>query len=120
VQAASSPDAVKTIAEWTATAARGDSEPLTGEGRKELAAKAKAIEKRRDEGNAAKEKYELASGALELGILLASTSIITGMTALAMIGGGFGTIGVLFGLLGCRDNPKPSFFHPSILYKEIL
>lgn len=95
-----SADVAKTIAEWEATAAREDSEPSTGEGRKELIVKAQAIEKHRDERNAAKETYEFASGALELGILLASTSIVTGMAGLAFLGGGFGAIGYVLGLLG--------------------
>src|SRR6266581_2376879 len=73
------------IADWQATAAREDSEPSTGEGRKELAAKAQGIEKHRDERNAAKETYEFASGALELGILLASSSIVTGLLPLAFV-----------------------------------
>jgi Domain of unknown function (DUF4337) len=89
-----------TIADWQATAAREDSEPSTGEGRKELAAKAQGIEKHRDDRNAAKETYEFASGALELGILLASSAIVTGLTALAFIGGAFGAIGGVLGLLG--------------------
>jgi len=90
----------KTVAEWESTAAREDSEPSTGEGRKELAVRAQAIEKHRDERNAAKENYELASGALELGILLASSAIVTGLLPLAFIGGAFGAIGAVFGVLG--------------------
>jgi hypothetical protein len=95
-----SPEVEKTIADWNATAEREDSEPSTGEGRKELAAKAQAVEKHRDERNAAKETYEFASAALELGILLASSAIVTGMAALAFLGGGLGAIGAVLGLLG--------------------
>ena len=51
--------AVKTIADWRATAARYDSEPETGEGRKELSAKAKEIEAARDDAAAANETYDL-------------------------------------------------------------
>jgi hypothetical protein len=90
----------KTVADWETTAAREESEPSTGEGRKELALKAQAIEKRRDDRDAAKETYELASGALELGILLASTSVVTGFVLLAFAGGGVGVLGALFGLCG--------------------
>jgi uncharacterized protein DUF4337 len=90
----------KTVADWESTAAREDSEPSTGEGRKELSLRAQAIEKHRDERNAAKETYELASGALELGILLASSAIVTGLLPLAFIGGAFGAIGAVFGVLG--------------------
>ena len=90
----------KTVADWEATATREDSEPSTGEGRKELVQKAQAIEKHRDDRAAAKESYEFASGALELGILLASTSIVTGFIPLAFAGGGIGVIGGVLGLFG--------------------
>lgn len=89
-----------TIADWQATAAREDSEPSTGEGRKELAAKAQGIEKHRDDRAAAKETYEFGSGALELGILLASSAIVTGLIPLAFIGGAFGVVGSALALLG--------------------
>ncbi len=90
----------KTVADWEATAAREDSEPSTGEGRKELALKAQAIEKHRDDRAAAKESYEYASGALELGILLASTSIVTAFIPLAFAGGAIGIVGGALGLCG--------------------
>jgi hypothetical protein len=90
----------KTVADWESTATREDSEPSTGEGRKELIQKAQAIEKHRDNRAAAKETYEFASGALELGILLASTSIVTGFIALAFAGGGIGVLGGVLGLFG--------------------
>jgi hypothetical protein len=90
----------RTVADWEATATREDSEPSTGEGRKELARKAQAIEKHRDDRDAAKETYELGSGALELGILLASTSIVTGFVPLAFAGAGIGVVGGALGLCG--------------------
>ena len=90
----------QTIADWEATATREDSEPSTGEGRKELAERARAIEKHRDDENAAKESYEYASGALELGILLASSAVVTGLVPLAFIGGAMGAMGMIAGVLG--------------------
>ena len=90
----------KTVAEWESTAAREDSEPATGQGRKELQLKAQAIEKHRDDRAAAKETYEMASGALELGILLASTSIVTSFIPLAFAGAGIGVLGGFLGLFG--------------------
>ena len=89
-----------TLHDWEAEAKHEDSDPKEQDGRKELMAKAQGIEKHRDERASAKESYEYASGALELGILLASSAIVTGFTALAFIGGGFGVIGVVAGLLG--------------------
>ncbi|MEQ1863094.1 MAG: DUF4337 domain-containing protein [Micropepsaceae bacterium] len=89
----------KTIAEWRATAERYDSEPETGEGRKELTAKAKAIEAARDEAAAANGSYDLASSALQLGILLASAAVVTSVLWLAYIGAALGVVGAIFGAL---------------------
>ena len=89
----------KTIAEWRATAERYDSEPDTGEGRKELTARAKTIEAARDEAAAANGSYDLASSALQLGILLASAAVVTSVIWLAYIGAGLGVLGALFGAL---------------------
>jgi hypothetical protein len=88
------------IADWRATADRYDSEPATGEGRKELSAKAAAIETARDDAAAANSTYDLASGALQLGILLASAAVVTSVLWLAYIGAGLGVLGAAFGALG--------------------
>lgn len=90
----------KTVTDWESTAAREESEPSTGEGRKELLVKAQAIEKHRDDRSAAMETYEMGSGALELGILLASTSIVTSFVPLAFAGAGIGVLGLILGLCG--------------------
>src|ERR1700682_719050 len=55
--------AKKQAAKWKETAERYQSEPETGEGRKELAARAKEAEKKRDRSMAAYHHYELASAA---------------------------------------------------------
>lgn len=90
----------KTIAEWRATADRYDSEPETGEGRKELSAKAKEIEVARDHAAAANSTFDLASAALQLGILLASAAVVTSLLWLAYLGGGLGVIGLTLGAMG--------------------
>jgi hypothetical protein len=90
----------KTISEWRATADRYDSEPETGEGRKELSVKAKALEAARDEAAAANGTYDLASSALQLGILLASSAVVTSIMWLAYLGGGLGVLGGICGALG--------------------
>jgi hypothetical protein len=90
----------KQIADWRATAARYDSEPETGEGRKELSVKAKAIETARDDAAAANATFDLASGALQLGILLASAAVVTSVLWLAYISAGLGVLGAVFGALG--------------------
>jgi hypothetical protein len=86
----------KLIETWKKTAARYDDEPETGEGRKQLAARAKDAEHKRDLAMARYHHYEVASAAYQIGIVLASASIITGMMALAWIGGVLGIAGLAF------------------------
>ena len=57
-------------------------DPKGGEGMKQLAVKAKALEVERDESFHRYHIYEYAVGALEIAIVLASVSIITRMRAL--------------------------------------
>ncbi|MCG2629997.1 DUF4337 domain-containing protein [Bradyrhizobium sp. WYCCWR 13023] len=77
----------KQIDEWQKTAARYRSEPETGEGTEQLAEKAKEAEHQRDEATAKYHHFELASAAFQIGIVLASATIITGMLPLAWIAG---------------------------------
>lgn len=86
----------KRVADWKKTAARYDSEPETQEGRKELAARAKAAEEKRDRSLAAYHHYEMASAAVQIAIVLASAAIITNLMALAWIAGGLGIVGLIF------------------------
>jgi hypothetical protein len=88
--------AQKRIEDWKKTAARYDSEPDTQEGRKELAARAKAAEEKRDRSLAAHHHYELASAAVQIAIVLASAEIITGVAALSWLAGLLGIVGVIF------------------------
>ena len=89
----------KRIDGWNGTAARWDSEPETGEGRKELAARAKKAE---DEAKTALAKYhhfEVASAAFQIAIVLASAMLITGVAALTWLAGGLGLAGfVMIGI----------------------
>ncbi len=84
------------VATWRKTAERYDSEPETGEGRKELAARAKIAESRRDRALAAYHHYEVASASVQIAIVMASAAIITGMSALIWIAIGLGVLGVAF------------------------
>lgn len=77
----------KQIDDWQKTAARYRSEPETGEGTEQLAEKAKHAEHERDEATAKYHHFELASAAFQIGIVLASATIITGMLPLAWIAG---------------------------------
>jgi hypothetical protein len=90
----------KTIDGWKKNAARYNDEPETGEGRKQLAARAKEAEHKRDTSLARYHNYEFASAAFQIGIVLASATIITGMMVLAWISGALGFIGLGFMALG--------------------
>lgn len=90
----------KRIDNWTKSAARWDSEPETGEGRKELAARAKQAETRRDTSLARYHHYELGSAAFQIGIVLASAMLITGIAALAWLAAGLGVAGLAMVAIG--------------------
>ena len=90
----------KQIEDWQKTAARYRSEPETGEGTEQLAARAKHAEHDRDLAMARYHHYEVASAAFQIGIVLASATIITGMIALAWISGLLALAGVAFTAIG--------------------
>jgi hypothetical protein len=90
----------KRIAAWRATAARYDTEPETGEGRRELSERAKIAEERREKAMGKYHLFEVASAVLQIGIVLASATVITGILALAWLAGGLGFGGVLLMVLG--------------------
>ena len=91
---------VKAIESWKNTAARYDDEPSTNEGRKQLTVRAQGAEHRRDLALARYHQYEFASAAFQIGIVMASATIITGMMVLAWISGLLGAIGLAFMALG--------------------
>ena len=91
---------LKTIDGWKKNAARYNDEPETNEGRKQLAARAKAAEHQRDEALARYHNYEFASAAFQIGIVLASATIITGMMVLAWLSGALGVAGLAFTAFG--------------------
>ena len=86
----------KRIAGWRDAAKHEDSEPATQNGRKELMARARAAEEQRDHAMHAYHLYEYASGALEIGIVLASAAVVTGVFALAWAAAGIGLVGMAF------------------------
>ena len=90
----------KQIDDWQKTAARYRSEPETGEGSEQLAARAKHAEHARDLALAKYHHYEVASAAFQIGIVLASATIITGMIALAWVSGLLALAGIVFTLIG--------------------
>ncbi|MHC4050791.1 DUF4337 domain-containing protein [Bradyrhizobium sp. 25ACV] len=97
---AQKPAVQKQVDDWTKTAQRYRSEPETGEGTEQLAEKAKHAEHQRDEATAKYHHFELASAAFQIGIVLASATIITGMFALAYVAGILTLAGLLMTGLG--------------------
>ena len=81
----------KQIEAWKATAERLKSEPKTG--REQLAEQAKEAVEERDLAMAKYHHYELSSAAFQVGIVLASAAVITGMVALAWFAGALGVVG---------------------------
>ena len=90
----------KQIDDWQKTAARYRSEPETNEGAEQLAERAKHAEEERELAEAKYHHFELASAAFQIGIVLASATIITGMIALAWISGLLALTGIAFTALG--------------------
>jgi hypothetical protein len=94
-------DAVKKqIDTWRKTAERYQSEPETNEGRKELAARAKKAEEKRDRSLASYHHYEVASAAVQIAIVLASAEVITSVIALGWASAALGVAAVAFCLIG--------------------
>jgi uncharacterized protein DUF4337 len=90
----------KQVDTWQKTAARYDDEPETHEGRKQLTARAREAEHKTETSMAKYHHFEIASAAFQIGIVLASATIITGMIVLAWIAGGLGVIGLIFMMIG--------------------
>jgi ABC-type nickel/cobalt efflux system permease component RcnA len=86
--------------EWEKTAARYRSEPETREGTTELAERAQEAEHERDTALARYHHYEIASAAFQIGIVLCSATVITGITLLAWLAGGIGVIGLVIMAIG--------------------
>jgi hypothetical protein len=111
----------KQIDEWTKTAARYQSEPEAGggkgEGTRELSRRAQEMEKERDLQLNKYHNFEFASAAFQIGIVMASAAVITGMMALAWAAIGIGLIGVLFTTTGFV---MPTFPHDMLHFVEGL
>lgn len=94
----------KQVDEWNKTAARYRSEPEAaggkGEGTVELSRRAIEEQHMRDTMLARYHNYEFASAAFQIGIVLASAEVITGMAALGWLSGIIGVFGLGFMSLG--------------------
>ncbi|MBL8569149.1 MAG: DUF4337 family protein [Phreatobacter sp.] len=96
------------IDQWRANATRWNTEPETNEGRRELAARATAAEKKRDLAYKRYHDFEISSAAFQIAIVLASAAVITSAMALAWLAGGLGLIGIGFSAIGLL---KPGLIH---------
>src|SRR3954471_20035952 len=101
---AQKPAIEKQVDEWNKTAARYRSEPEAaggkGEGTVELSRRAIEEQHHRDEYLAKYHHYEFASAAFQIGIVLASATVITGMVVLSFLAGGLGVVGLAFMAVG--------------------
>ena len=92
--------AAKKVDEWKKLVERYEVDPDKPEGRKQLMERARHLEESRDTALARYHNYEIASAAFQIGIVLASASVITGMLQLVWLSGGVGVVGLLFTLSG--------------------
>jgi hypothetical protein len=90
------------LAAWKKQLARYESDPeaedAPQQGQKEIMATAREAEHKRDRAMERYHHYEVAAAAFEVGIVLASATVVTGLIILAWIAGTLGIIG--FGFLG--------------------
>ena len=113
-EAAITPDEARKTAllkqadDWMKTVARYESDPAEKDGRKELRALAEKYEHDRDTHLSRYHHYEFASAAFQIGIVLASAAVITGMIALVYAAVGLTVVGLGFMGLG--------FFDPHLLH----
>ncbi len=82
---------------WQDTAARWESDPGTGEGRKELTERARATETERDFAMANYHLYEYSAALFQVAIVVVSSSIVTSVSLLAVLGVVLGIGGVGLG-----------------------
>jgi len=103
------PPAVKAqVDKWKETAQRYETEPSTNEGRKELMARAKAYEAKRETARAAYHNFEFGSAAFQLAIVLVSAAAVTSVMVLAFVAAGLGVVGAFLTVAG--------FIAPTLLH----
>jgi hypothetical protein len=83
------------LEDYRKTVARYESEPETQEGKKELLARARAEEKKRDHALAQDPYFDYAEALLQIAIVLISVAIVAEQIWLSYIGGALGLLGGL-------------------------
>jgi len=96
--AATDPAIQKKIARAREQVARMDDDPVGG-GRKQLLEKTKVQTEERDHAFHLYHQYEMVVGALQIGIVLASVSVVTRIRSLAAAAGILGGVAIVYGLL---------------------
>jgi hypothetical protein len=86
--------------EYRKTIARYESEPETGEGKKELLVRAKKHEEARNHALKQDPYFDYAEALLQIAIVLISVAIVADQVWLSFLGGGLGIIGALLTLNG--------------------
>ena len=90
----------KLVADHRATADRYESDPAAGDGKKELLAKARAYEQRRDRAQHQDINYDYARALFQIAIVLGSVSIVSLSRPLLWLGCGLAGLAALLTLNG--------------------
>jgi len=93
---------------YKATVARYESDPATGEGKKELTDKAQAFEARRERAQRQDPNFDFSQALFQIAIVLGSVSIVAAARHLLLLGialGGVAIVLLLNGFLLCFDLP---------------
>jgi hypothetical protein len=90
----------KKLEDYKKNIARYESEPETGDGKKELMEKAKELEHERDHAMRQDPWFDYAEALLQIAIVLTSVAILTGAHVLFWVPAGLGILGILSTLNG--------------------
>lgn len=90
----------KKLDQYRKTVARYESEPETSEGKKELLARARDYEAKRDHALRQDPYFDYAEAMLQIAIVLISVAIIANLAWLAFLGGAIGLVGSLLTING--------------------
>src|SRR5579883_921492 len=90
----------KLVSDYRATAARYESDPKSGEGKKELLAKARAYEEKRDHWEQQDSNYDYARALFQIAIVLGSVSIVALSMPLLWLASGLAAVATLLAING--------------------
>ena len=98
--AAARASAEKLISDYHATVARYESDPKTGDGKRELLQKARDYEKKRDRAQQEDTNYDYSRALFQIAIVLGSVSIVAASRALFKLSAGLAVVGSLLMING--------------------